>query len=61
MFVNFVNRLRDTGYSKEQRRGHSGRPAKPWMLKVAEPTMSTRAIAAPFEISHGKMWKMLRQ
>lgn len=70
MFVNLVIRLRETGYLKEQRGGHAGRPAPPEMVEIEEnilemveddPTISTRAIATQVDVSHSKVWKTIRQ
>lgn len=61
MYVNFLITFRDTGYLKEQCRGHEGIPARPEMLQYEKDileivkddlTMSTRAIAAQVDVPH---------
>lgn len=68
--VNLLIRLRDTGYLKEQRGGHAGRPPPREMVEIEEnileivendPTTSTRSVAAQVGTAHSKVWKTIRQ
>lgn len=70
MFVNLVHKIRDRGYSQEQRGGHTGRTDQPKMFQIEEdilemaenyPTMGTRAAAVQVGVSHNKAWNTLRQ
>lgn len=70
VFLNVLQRARDTGDLREHRGGHAGRPRRAGNVRIEEdilnlifqdPTTSTRVIARQLQVSQKKVWKTLRE